>query len=133
MLGFVGRGRGPSKGELSYLDADWGDAAWANGPTGVGGGSWIAAHLEPQEAYQKHPQVSTNLTQRKELAAEALLEPLGEPRQDLEDVTDDAVGSHFEDGRLGVLVDGDNHVGGAHPRQVLDRPRDATRDVEARG
>jgi glyceraldehyde-3-phosphate dehydrogenase (NAD(P)) len=56
----------------------------------------------------------------------------GDRREDLEEVTDDAVVGDLEDRRVGVLVDRHDHLGRGHARQVLDRPGDADREVEAR-
>ena len=51
---------------------------------------------------------------------------------DLEQVADDTVVRDLENRRLLVLVDGDDHAAVLHSRQVLDRPRDADRDVQLR-
>src|ERR687893_576856 len=53
-------------------------------------------------------------------------------RQDGEQVADEAVIRDLEDRGLLVLVDRHDDLGILHPRQVLDRPRDAHRDVEVR-
>src|SRR5262249_33078923 len=49
-----------------------------------------------------------------------------------EGVADDAVVGALEDGRLGVLVDGDDELARAHAGQVLDRAADGDGDVELR-
>src|SRR2546426_1393154 len=61
---------------------------------------------------------------------EELLELLRQLRHDLEEVADDAVVGDLEDRRLGVLVDGHDHLRRAHAGQVLDRARDAEAHVE---
>jgi hypothetical protein len=47
---------------------------------------------------------------------------LGEGRHHFEEISDDAVVGHFEDGRLGILVDGHDALRSLHADQVLDRP-----------
>ena len=61
-----------------------------------------------------------------------LLQLRDERRRDLEQVALDAVVGHFEDRRLGVLVDGDDRARALHADQVLNRARDAERDVQLR-
>src|SRR5216117_2008136 len=61
---------------------------------------------------------------------EELLELLRQLRHDLEQVGDDPVVGDPEDRRLGILVDGDDHLRRAHPGQVLDRARDAEAHIE---
>src|SRR5258706_11841017 len=61
-----------------------------------------------------------------------LSERLGERGHDLEQIAHQAVVGDLEDGRIGVLVDGDDAAGRRHPRQMLDRARDAHRDVQLR-
>src|SRR2546426_12807072 len=61
-----------------------------------------------------------------------LLYLLREFRHHLEEIPDNPVVRHFEDRRVLVLVDGHDDLGRAHPREVLDRPRDADRDVQRR-
>ena len=51
-------------------------------------------------------------------------------RHDLEQIADDPVVRHLEDRRVLVLVDRDDRLGRAHPRQVLDRARDPDGDVQ---
>src|SRR5690349_8149631 len=51
---------------------------------------------------------------------------------DLEHVADYTVVGDLEDRRLLVLVDGDDGLRGAHPREMLDRAGDADSDVELR-
>src|SRR4051794_30701118 len=65
-------------------------------------------------------------------SAFALLDQLGELRDDLVDVADDAEVAELEDRRVRVLVDRDDHVRALHPDLVLDRAADAERDVELR-
>jgi hypothetical protein len=55
---------------------------------------------------------------------------LGEGREDGEEVADHSEVRDAEDRGLGVLVDRHDVLGARHPRQVLDRSRDAGRDVE---
>src|SRR6185369_14055005 len=45
--------------------------------------------------------------------------------RDLEQVADDAVVGHFEDRRVGVLVDGNDGARTLHADQMLNRTRDA--------
>eukprot|EP00964_Phaeocystis_antarctica_P147861 scaffold114566_cov63-Phaeocystis_antarctica.AAC.2 len=61
-----------------------------------------------------------------------LLELLLELRQRLEEVGDQAVVGHLEDGRVLVLVDGDDDLGVLHACQVLDRSRQPHRNVQVR-
>src|SRR5256886_2398987 len=61
---------------------------------------------------------------------EELLELFRQLRHDLEEVADDAVVGDLEDRRLGVLVDGHDHLRRAHAGQVLDRARDAEAHIE---
>src|SRR5690242_11990004 len=61
-----------------------------------------------------------------------VLELLGQEGGDLEEVADDAVVGDLEDRGLRVLVDGADHLRGAHAGQVLDRARDAEAEVELR-
>src|SRR2546421_3836804 len=61
---------------------------------------------------------------------EKSLELFGQLRHHLEEVADDAVVGDLEDRRLGVLVDGHDHLGGAHAGQVLDGARDTEAQVE---
>ena len=51
-----------------------------------------------------------------------------EPRQSLEEVTDEAISGHLEDRRLFVLVDRDDDLRSPHAREVLDGPGDPDRD-----
>src|SRR6266511_3896731 len=55
-----------------------------------------------------------------------------QPGYHLEEVTDHAEVGDGEDGRLAVLVDGNDRLGGLHPGAVLDRPGDPDRHVELR-
>src|SRR5258706_16471771 len=54
----------------------------------------------------------------------------GQFRNDLEQISHQAVVGDLEDRRLGILVDRDDHLAVLHPGQVLDRARDADCDVE---
>src|SRR6266446_638705 len=56
----------------------------------------------------------------------------GERGHDLERVADHTEVGHLHDRSLGVLVDGDDHLGGLHPHRVLHGAGDADRDVDAR-
>src|SRR4051795_3036362 len=60
------------------------------------------------------------------------LHRLGQLRQDLVEVADDAQVGELEDGRVGVLVDGHDVLRGLHADLVLDRARDARGEVELR-
>jgi len=51
----------------------------------------------------------------------------------LEQVSHEAVVGNLEDGRLCILVDGDDHLAVLHACQVLDRAADADGDVQLRG
>src|SRR5439155_11507037 len=51
---------------------------------------------------------------------------------DLEEIPDDPVVRDLEDGRVGILVDGDDGAGSLHADQMLDRARDAEREIELR-
>src|SRR5262245_14922872 len=66
------------------------------------------------------------------LFLQELLELLLEQRGHLEEVAHDAVVRDLEDRRLGILVDGADHLGCPHSRQLLDGPRDAEAQVELR-
>src|ERR1051325_2790954 len=61
-----------------------------------------------------------------------LLEFLRERRHDLEEVADDAVVRVLEDGRLGFLVAGDDHLRRAQAGRVRDRARHAEAEIELR-
>src|SRR3954452_8786126 len=65
-------------------------------------------------------------------SASALLDQLGELRDDLVDVPDNAEVAELEDRRVRVLVDRDDHVRALHPDLVLDRAGYAEGDVELR-
>src|SRR5262245_42433554 len=58
------------------------------------------------------------------------LDGLRQRRHHLEGVADDPVVRHLEDGRFGVLVDGDDAPRRRHARQMLDRAGDAHGHVE---
>src|SRR5713226_7615071 len=66
------------------------------------------------------------------LFLQELLELLLERRGNLEEIAHDAEIRNLEDRRLGVLVDGADHLGGAHTRQVLDGARDAEAQIQLR-
>src|SRR5712691_7891887 len=70
---------------------------------------------------------------RRDRSLLALSELLVELRQDLEQIADDAVIGDLEDRRLVVLVDRDDDLGILHPGEVLDRARNADRDIELGG
>src|SRR2546427_578873 len=59
-----------------------------------------------------------------------LLELGAQERHHLEEVPHDPVVGDLENRGLGVLVDGADHLGGPHPGQVLDGPRDPEAQVE---
>src|SRR5918997_6690021 len=61
-----------------------------------------------------------------------LADELGQLRDDLVQVADDAEIAELEDGRIRILVDRDDHAGALHPHLVLNRPGDPTGDVELR-
>src|SRR5207237_532844 len=65
-------------------------------------------------------------------SAAALLHELGQLRDDRVQVADDGQVGELEDRRIRVLVDRDDHVGVLHADLVLDRARDADRDVQLR-
>src|SRR4051812_47291220 len=60
------------------------------------------------------------------------LHRLGQLRQDLVEVADDAEVGELEDRGVGVLVDGHDVLRGLHADLVLDRAGDARREVELR-
>src|SRR6476646_11788090 len=62
-----------------------------------------------------------------------LTDELGQLRDDLVEVAYDAEVGVLEDRRVGVLVDGNDHVRALHAHLVLDRARDADRNIETRG
>ena len=57
---------------------------------------------------------------------------LGQLRDDLVQVADDAEVGELEDRRVRILVDRDDHVRALHPDLVLDRAGDPERDVQLR-
>ena len=63
-------------------------------------------------------------------SAPELAEFVGELRQRLEEIGDQAVIGDLEDRRLLVLVDGDDDLGILHAGEMLDGAGDADRDVE---
>ncbi len=66
------------------------------------------------------------------MAADDDLELLGQLGHDLEQVADQADVGDLEDRRFLVLVDGDDDFGILHPREMLDRARNADRDIDLR-
>eukprot|EP01022_Parablepharisma_sp_SALTPOND_P004193 TRINITY_DN118_c0_g1_i10.p1 TRINITY_DN118_c0_g1~~TRINITY_DN118_c0_g1_i10.p1 ORF type:complete len:1227 (-),score=392.65 TRINITY_DN118_c0_g1_i10:741-4421(-) len=60
-------------------------------------------------------------------------ELLDQLRHDLEEIADDAVVSHREDGRFFILVDGHDDLGVLHAGQVLDRAGDTDGDIQLGG
>src|SRR4029434_2265253 len=66
------------------------------------------------------------------LFLQELLELLLEGSGDLEEVPPDARIRDLEDGRLRILVDGADHLGGPHPGQMLDGARDPESEVQLR-
>src|SRR4051794_31695792 len=64
--------------------------------------------------------------------APAGLHRVGQLGQDLVEVADDPEVGELEDRRIGVLVDGHDVLRGLHADLVLDRARDARRQVELR-
>src|SRR5215470_4606169 len=61
-----------------------------------------------------------------------LLELLLERGGDLEQIAHDAEVGDLEDRRLRVLVDGADHLGRAHPREMLDSARDPEPEIQLR-
>src|SRR3990167_2460684 len=61
-----------------------------------------------------------------------IAQELGELRDDLVEIADDPKVGEVEDRRVRVLVDRNDRPGALHPDLVLDRARDAERDVELR-
>src|SRR5207253_11451207 len=57
-------------------------------------------------------------------------ELFGQLRHDLEQIADQADVRDLEDRRLLVLVDGDDRLGILHPGKMLDRARNADRDID---
>src|SRR5206468_12502181 len=58
------------------------------------------------------------------------LDGLGQLRHDLVEVADDPEVAELEDRRVRVLVDRDDVLRGLHPDLVLDRARDAGREIQ---
>src|SRR5204863_6860403 len=69
---------------------------------------------------------------RRASSAPARPDELGQFRDDLVHVADDAEIAELEDRRVRVLVDRDDRAGSLHADLVLDRARDPTGDVELR-
>src|SRR4051794_38132653 len=84
----------------------------------TGGGYWLGATSRPLDDTA--------------LAPLAGLHGLGELGHDLVEVADDAEVGELEDRRVGVLVDRHDVLGALHADLVLDRARDAGRQVELR-
>src|ERR1051325_400613 len=61
-----------------------------------------------------------------------LLQLFGEGGHDFEDVADDAVIGNFENGRVRILVDGDDGARALHADNMLNGAADAKREVEFR-
>src|SRR5690606_14839145 len=59
-----------------------------------------------------------------------LLQGRDELGDGLEQVGDEPVVGELKDGGFGIFVDGDDGLGALHPGDVLDRARDADREVE---
>src|SRR5215471_1732224 len=59
-----------------------------------------------------------------------LLQLFGQGRHDFEDVSDHAVVGKFEDGRVLVLIDGDDGAGAFHADDMLDGTADTEREIE---
>ena len=55
---------------------------------------------------------------------------INQHRYYLEQVADDATGSHLKDGDIGVIIDSHNSIRGLYASQVLNRSRDATGNRE---
>src|SRR6476469_2757615 len=64
------------------------------------------------------------------LGALGLLDLLNQGRDDVEQVADDSIIGNLKDGRLGILVDGDDGSRTFHAHNVLDGAADAERQVE---
>src|SRR5882762_4279351 len=97
------------------VDGNAGRGAWSLGKT-------CAAARPPHSA----------ASSSRNAARELRMQPLdlgGELRDHIEKITDDAVIRHFEDRRVFVLVDRDDHLGRAHAGEVLDRAGNADGDV----
>src|SRR3954447_18459647 len=75
------------------------------------------------------PTISTS-TSRVSRSATLLVEFGDHGGHDLEEVARDPVVRDFEDRRLGILVDRDDRARAFHADEMLDRARDAKRDVE---
>src|ERR1700691_1627115 len=82
---------------------------------------------EKEKASSETPSFSHYLTLAPDLG-----ELRGKFRQRRIKIRDQAVVGDLEDRRLLVLVDGDDDLRILHPRQMLDRARDADRNIEIR-
>ncbi len=60
------------------------------------------------------------------------LQLLGDLRNGLKEIGNQPVVSNLEDGRLGVLIDGNDRLGILHTSQVLDGSRDTDGDIASR-
>src|SRR5215510_13755264 len=69
---------------------------------------------------------------RRPRGARSLFQSVNQSRNDFEQIADDAVVGHFEDGRVRVLVDRGDRLGALHPDQVLDGAGNAEREVQLR-
>ncbi len=75
------------------------------------------------------PQKSGSGRQPHKSGAAAFLQGFDEGGDDLKQIADDAVVGNFEDGSVGVLVDGDHGARAFHPDDVLDGAGDAEREI----
>ena len=66
------------------------------------------------------------------LLSQLLLERRIQCGDDHKQIADDAVAGLFEDGRIGVFVDSDDHLGRTNAREVLDRTGNTAGDIEIR-
>src|SRR5438128_7984223 len=87
---------------------------------------WEKGAAGVRDAYTLRPPLDSPLL------VQELLELFRELRHDLEEVGDDPEVGDLEDRRLRVLVHGDDDFRGPHPRQVLNRARDAEAEIELR-
>lgn len=68
----------------------------------------MAGQLSPGGRLQGVLDSRGSSTPRRSLPCKQCLQLLFQQRHHFEKVTDNSVGGHFEDGRLGILVDGDD-------------------------
>src|SRR5262245_25983149 len=78
------------------------------------------------------PTNARNSSQKTRVANGSVLHGLDDCRNDLEQVSDDPVVRDLENRRVGVLVDRHDGVRAFHADQMLNRARDAERDIELR-